>query len=980
MKQKGHVWAAGFAVLLCMAFSALTSAGSPSWWITRGVLNTNWPANDYAPVLAGQLKWMATNAAAELETLPGGAGTGVHALVSGFTPSNNYVPINVGQLKNTAAPFYQRLMGVGYTTNYPWTETTADDADFAPAVLGQLKHVFEFDVSTDSDGDDLPDWWEVYWFGSTTNWTGNGDADVDELSNLLEYQSMTSPTNSDTDADGMPDGWEFGYSLDPLSDDSADDPDEDGLSNLGEYNAGTDPLNGGDPGFLKPVSFRVTTSSPRLYTRTRLASQTEVYGHLNDMTLCTQEEAEEGRESCDHTYEQDSFHASDSETYTTFFRGGSDNVRLILDSWNDDGGSCASYSGSLKLYRGVIVSWANYAGISDTGTHLSVTWVSSNEISWSVYLDGDQCGGGSGGCYPLQVNWRRPTNDLSMTPWIDILPTNHIFMCAGCSNPVTLTAQPYGVTSANYTWSITPSGGAYFLGATTGRSVNVMAGNTEGDYIVQCRPTSNMNLCVLGAATVTVLKVEIEKCDAGFLPKGGSEDNTTTIRAFITPDTVKGKFRFTLYDTSSEPGFCLNAPDAIPASGEDSAAWKDLQFPDQTGFTVAGGNRDVAETTANNLSEATVSVKSFDYGAYGKIKAEFIVDGSGPTCLATEQGGLQQYTKIPLDADGNDIADGWTYNAGGKSDDDDVSLNNTANGDGLTRFEEYRGVDINNDSTVSANERLRPDRKDLFVQGNGFGGGFPAFSYGGAFGEDQIEVHDFVGTVGTDDRNIDVLIVSLLDQGGHIQRVGGPSGGGVRQWQWSTKGQSTVGGAASYGAPEVNKKANDYYFDDKPYRDGNTWSSVAVWANAPNGILDPVNPERVEDVNDNGVLDANENDSTNSPPSDDADGAFDGDYPVVSGGSWSWSEDLSPFDIDADGKVELPRDNEVPVPADDEYTKEQVVRHTITHEMGHACGINGPWASHCNDPTCLMYQFSNNWKRDGHFCNDCRDQLRIHNN
>ena len=82
------------------------------------------------------------------ETLPGGAGTGVHALVSGFTPSNNYVPINVGQLKNTAAPFYQRLMGVGYTTNYPWTETTADDADFAPAVLGQLKHVFEFDVST----------------------------------------------------------------------------------------------------------------------------------------------------------------------------------------------------------------------------------------------------------------------------------------------------------------------------------------------------------------------------------------------------------------------------------------------------------------------------------------------------------------------------------------------------------------------------------------------------------------------------------------------------------------------------------------------------------------------------------------------------------------------------------------------------------------------------------------------------------------
>ena len=167
---------------------------------------------------------MATNAAAELETLPGGAGAGVHGLVSGFTLSNNYVPINLGQLKNTAAPFYQRLLAVGYATNYPWTEPTTDDADFAPALLGQLKHVFDFDVSTDSDEDDLPDWWERKWGLCETNPAdAQEDIDDDEAVNLVEYYYSISPTNVDSDGDGMLDGWEFVHGLNA----SLDDADED---------------------------------------------------------------------------------------------------------------------------------------------------------------------------------------------------------------------------------------------------------------------------------------------------------------------------------------------------------------------------------------------------------------------------------------------------------------------------------------------------------------------------------------------------------------------------------------------------------------------------------------------------------------------------------------------------------------------------------------------------------------------------------
>jgi hypothetical protein len=332
------------------------------------------------------------------------------------------------------------------------------------------------------------------------------------------------------------------------------------------------------------------------------------------------------------------------------------------------------------------------------------------------------------------------------------------------------------------------------------------------------------------------------------------------------------------------------------------------------------------------------------------------------------------WTPIPDDTDGNHIRDTWAHNAGSSTDDTDASLNNTGNGDGLTRYEEYRGVDINHDGKISPDERLNPDRKDLFVQGIGFGGAdFPVFSYGTAFNEAAIDVHEFLGAVGTDDRNIDVLVETCLDQGGHIYRIG------VQNWSWSQKGQSSVGTITAYGAPEINKKACNFYFTDKPYKDGKTWSAVGQWNAPKNGVLDPVT--KVEDSNDNGELDANERDGATLPPPDDGDNELDGDYVVAtSGGGWDWNQDLNPCDINNNGKVELGYNIAMPVNAGDEYSKEQVVRHTATHEIGHAVGIRGMIDGHCDDQTCLMYRIPNNWKRDGHFCNDCRSRIKIHNN
>jgi len=126
-------------------------------------------------------------------------------------------------------------------------------------------------TSTDSDGDGMPDGWEILhrrWIGETfdgwNNWTldpmraedAAWDADSDGLSNLCEYQwtlslaqaregelfeshgessaaakdwTIVDPNMQDSDGDGMPDGWEAR-----------------GLCAYEFFNVGINPLNGSD--------------------------------------------------------------------------------------------------------------------------------------------------------------------------------------------------------------------------------------------------------------------------------------------------------------------------------------------------------------------------------------------------------------------------------------------------------------------------------------------------------------------------------------------------------------------------------------------------------------------------------------------------------------------------------------------------------------------------------------------------------------
>jgi len=103
----------------------------------------------------------------------------------------------------------------------------------------------DFTLDQDSDGDQMPDWWEwQYGFDPANTNDMRGDRDGDGLDNYKEFLFGADPDDPDSDGDAMPDGWEFENDLNPTNPaDASADGDGDGLTNVQEYQRGTDPAN-----------------------------------------------------------------------------------------------------------------------------------------------------------------------------------------------------------------------------------------------------------------------------------------------------------------------------------------------------------------------------------------------------------------------------------------------------------------------------------------------------------------------------------------------------------------------------------------------------------------------------------------------------------------------------------------------------------------------------------------------------------------
>lgn len=154
-------------------------APPPGWWTgeeTR-IIDENADPSPLSSVNAGQLKHVAQMAKKHLDAnLVGGAGSAIDSLVGAFEPQEGvsytqaeldaiqaaqFSPVNLAQLKAVGKVFLDRLLASGYGMkanliargyppdwpyDYPWDPNTPREANLSPALLGQLKMVFSFDL------------------------------------------------------------------------------------------------------------------------------------------------------------------------------------------------------------------------------------------------------------------------------------------------------------------------------------------------------------------------------------------------------------------------------------------------------------------------------------------------------------------------------------------------------------------------------------------------------------------------------------------------------------------------------------------------------------------------------------------------------------------------------------------------------------------------------------------------------------------
>lgn len=206
-------------------------------------------------------------------------------------------------------------------------------------------------------------------------------------------------------------------------------------------------------------------------------------------------------------------------------------------------------------------------------------------------------------------------------------------------------------------------------------------------------------------------KALLTRVDRAWLPT--REEGKDEVEASVTWENsgTPAAVELTLFDVSNEKGECLNSV----AVGTEP----DLEFVPQPGvFTIepAGDHAWRATVREQEIVGDTVRIKirSKDYGAFAKLRARALL--AGRWIDAEVVGGPSgDVTTVPIDDDGNRVADDWEERNGGvrpKEWDAEQTDGNSNDGDGFSHYEEFRGLY----RQAGDHTRLSPTEKDLVVE------------------------------------------------------------------------------------------------------------------------------------------------------------------------------------------------------------------------------------------------------------------------